>query len=167
MSSKRSSKGSSKKNKRAVKKKIQPVSRVVKIEAEINRMVGELFSDRRRFYGLDESWVPWVDISEKENEVLVEVELPGVAEKDITILLSHNRAEIKGTKRRQRFRKKVTYMRLEREYGPFRRFISFPCAVIPEKSRAILENGILLLVLKKYRGSRRKEVILEIGEAEE
>jgi HSP20 family molecular chaperone IbpA len=58
-------------------------------------------------------------------------------------------------------------MRLEREYGPFRRFISFPCAVIPEKSRAILENGILLLVLTKYRGSRRKEVILEIGEAEE
>jgi len=166
-SSKRSSKGSSKKNKRTVKRKIQPVSRAVKIEAEINRMVGELFSDRRKFYGLDENWVPWVDISEKENEVLVEVELPGVAEKDITILLNHNRAEIKGTKRRPRFRKKVTYVRLEREYGPFRRFVSFPCAIIPEKSRAVLENGILLLVLKKYRVSRRKEVILEIGKPEE
>ena len=109
----------------------------------------------------------WVDISEKETEVLVEVELPGVAEKDITILLSHNRVEIKGTKRRARFRKKVTYLRLEREYGPFRRFVSFPCAIIPEKSSAVLENGILLLVLKKYRVSRRKEVILEIGKSEE
>jgi HSP20 family protein len=150
-----------------VKKKIQPVSRVVKIEAEINRMVGELFSDQRKFYGLDESWVPWVDISEKETEVLVEIELPGVAEKDITILLSHNRVEVKGTKRRSRFRKKVKYLRLEREYGPFRRFVSFPCSIIPEESRAILENGILLLVLKKYRASRKKEVVLEIVKSEE
>jgi len=150
-----------------VKKKIQPVSRVVKIEAEINRMVGELFSDRRKFHGLDESWVPWVDISEKGNEVLVEIELPGVAERDITILLGHNRVEIKGTKRRSRFRKKVQYLRLEREYGPFRRFVSFPCAIIPEKSRAILENGILLLILKKYRTTCKKEVLLEIGKSEE
>ncbi len=151
-----------------MKKKIQPVSRVVKIEAEINRMVGELFSDRRKFYGLDESWVPWVDISEKETEVLVEIELPGVVEKDIIIMLSHNRVEVKGTKRRSRFRKKVKYLRLEREYGPFRRFVSFPCAIIPEESRAFLENGILLLVLKKYRVSRKKEeVLLEIGKSEE
>jgi len=150
-----------------VKKKIQPVSHVVKIEAEINRMVGELFSDRRTFYGLDESWVPWVDISEKESEVRVEVELPGVVDRDITILLSHNRVEIKGTKRRSRFRKQVNYLRLEREYGPFRRFVSFPCAIIPEKSRAVLENGVLFLILRKYRVSRRKEVILEIEKPEE
>jgi HSP20 family protein len=150
-----------------VKKKIQPVSRVVKIEAEINRMVGEQFSDRRKFHGLDESWVPWVDISEKGNEVLVEIELPGVAERDITILLSHNRVEIKGIKRRTRFRNKVQYLRLEREYGPFRRFVSFPCAIIPEKSKAILENGILLLILRKYRATRKKEVLLEIGKSEE
>lgn len=150
-----------------MKKKIQPVSRIVKIEAEINRMVGELFPDRKKIYGLDQSWIPWVDISEKENEVLVEIELPGVEQEDITILLSHNRVEIRGIKRRSRFRKKVKYLRLEREYGPFRRYVNFPCAVIPEKATAILENGILLLVIKKYRVSQKNEVILEIGKPEE
>ena len=150
-----------------MRKKIQPVSRIAKIETEINRMVGELFSDRRKGYGLDESWMPWVDISEKKSEVLVEVELPGVAEKDITILLSHNRVEIKGIKRRSRFRKSVQYLRLEREYGPFRRFVNFPCAIVPEKAKATLENGVLLLALKKYRASREKEVVLEIEKPEE
>ena len=145
-----------------MRKKIQPVSRIAKIETEINRMVGELFSDRRKSYGLDDSWMPWVDISEKQSEVLVEAELPGVAERDVTILLSHNRAEIKGIKRRTRFRKKVQYLRLEREYGPFRRIVIFPCAIIPETARATLENGILLLSLKKYRTSGDKEVVVEI-----
>jgi HSP20 family protein len=95
------------------------------------------------------------------------VELPGVNHGDITIRISENRAEIRGTKHRPRFQDKVTYLRLEREYGPFRRFVAFPCAVIPEKSRATLENGVLLLSLKKYRSTPRSEVIMEIGQSEE
>ncbi|MDH5386689.1 MAG: Hsp20/alpha crystallin family protein, partial [Candidatus Aminicenantes bacterium] len=71
-------------------RKIRPVSRIVKIEAEIDRIFGEFFSQENELFGLDESWVPCVDISEKGNEVIVAVELPGVAQKDITILL-HSR----------------------------------------------------------------------------
>ncbi len=150
-----------------MKKKIQPVSRIVKIEAEINRMVGEILADQRGEYGLDQSWIPWVDVSEKKNEVLVEVELPGVQERDVTILLSSHRVEIKGNKRRDRFSQKVNYLRLEREYGPFRRFVNFPCAILPEKAKAALENGILFLTLKKYRVAYPKEVILEIEKKKE
>lgn len=147
-------------------KKIRPVSRIVKIETEINRIVDEMFSHERKIYGLDESWVPWIDVSEKLNEIIVEVELPGTAQKDITILLSSNRVEIKGVKRRTRFRKQVKYLRFEREYGPFRRLIFLPGAVIPEKARATFENGVLTMVLKKYRSSKGKEVVLEIKKSE-
>ena len=111
-------------------KKIKPVSRIVKIETEINRIVGEVFSHKRKAYGLDESWVPWVDVSENANEIKVEIELPGIMHKHITILLSSNRVELKGEKRRTRFRKPVKYLRLEREYGPFRRIIFLPGAVM-------------------------------------
>jgi len=147
-------------------KKIRPVSRIVKIETEINRIVDEMFSHERKIYGLDESWVPWIDVSEKLNEIIVEVELPGTAQKDITILLSSNRVEIKGVKRRTRFRKQVKYLRFEREYGPFRRLIFLPGTVIPEKARATFENGVLTVVLKKYRSTKAKEVVLEIKKSE-
>ena len=147
-------------------KKIRPVSRIVKIEAEINRIVDEMYLHERKTHSLDESWVPWIDVSEKLSEIIVEVELPGTVQKDITILLSSNRLEIKGIKRRSRFRKQVKYLRFEREYGPFRRLIFLPGAVIPEKARATFENGVLTLVLKKFRISKGKEVVLEIKRPE-
>lgn len=56
-------------------KKIRPVSRVVKIEAEINKIFGEFFSQTKDILGLDESWMPCVDISEKE--VVVKVQKSG------------------------------------------------------------------------------------------
>ncbi len=143
-------------------KKIKPVSRIVKIEAEINRIFGEVFFQKREFLGLDESWVPCIDISERGNEIKIEIELPGVAQRDINILLHSNRLEISGLKRESLPQGRIKYHRLEREYGAFRRYIFLPSLVIPEKAKASLENGILTVVLKKYRGKREKEVIVKI-----
>lgn len=143
-------------------KKIRPVSRVVKIEAEINKIFGEFFSQKNDLLGLDESWVPCVDISEKENQVTVKVELPGVMPNDITILLHSNRIEVKGIKKEKRSHTPVRYFRLEREFGTFRRIAFLPSAVVPEKSKALLENGILTVNLKKYRKKREKEVLVKI-----
>jgi len=143
-------------------KKIRPVSRVVKIEAEINKIFGEFFSQKKDLLGLDESWIPCVDISEREDEVIVKVELPGVAEKDITILLHSNRIEIKGIKRERRSRSQVRYFRLEREYGTFRRIIFLPSAVFPEKSKALLKNGILTIILKKYHKRKEREIVVKV-----
>ncbi|MFQ5721776.1 MAG: Hsp20/alpha crystallin family protein [Candidatus Aminicenantales bacterium] len=143
-------------------KKIKPVSRTVKIEAEINRIFGEVFFQKREFLGLDESWVPCVDISEKGNEIKIEIELPGVAQKDINILLHSNRLEVSGLKRETPSPGRIKYHRLEREYGTFRRYIFLPSLVVPEKAKASLENGILTVVLKKYRGKKEKEVRVKI-----
>jgi HSP20 family protein len=143
-------------------KKIKPVSRVVKIEAEINKIFGEFFSQKKDLLGLDESWIPCVDISEKEDEVIVKVELPGVDQKDISILLHSNRIEIKGIKRERRSRSRIRYFRLEREFGTFRRIIFLPSAVDPDKSKALLKNGILTILLKKYRRRKEREVVVKV-----
>ena len=143
-------------------KKIRPVSRIVKIEAEINKIFGEFFSQKKEFFGLDESWVPCMDISEKDDEVIVKAELPGVAQKDISILLHSNRIELKGIKRDRQSRRSVRYFRLEREFGTFRRIVFLPSAVFPEKSKALLENGILTIILKKYRRKKEKEVVVKV-----
>jgi HSP20 family protein len=143
-------------------KKIRPVSRIVRIEAEINKIFGEFFSQKNELFGLDESWVPCVDISEKEDEVIVKVELPGVAHEDISILLHSNRIELKGIKMEKQSRRRVRYFRLEREFGTFRRIVFLPSAVDPEKSKALLENGILTIILKKYRREKEKKVVVKV-----
>jgi len=143
-------------------KKIKPISRTVKIEAEINKIMGEVFFQKREFLGLDESWVPCVDISEKEDEINVEIELPGVAQKEINILLHSNRLEISGVKKENLSKEKIKYLRLEREYGAFRRYIFLPSVVIPDKAKASLENGVLTVVLRKYKRKKEKEVVVKI-----
>ncbi|UCC40335.1 MAG: Hsp20/alpha crystallin family protein [Candidatus Aminicenantes bacterium] len=148
-------------------KRIRPISRVVKIEAEINKIMGEVFFRKKELIGLEDSWIPYVDISERDNDITVRVELPGVEQKDISILLHNSRVEIKGIKKENLAQGKIRYHQLEREYGSFRRFIFLPGAVIPERARAILENGVLTLVLKKYRRKKEKEVILKIQKGQE
>ena len=148
-------------------KRIKPVSRIVKIEAEINRIMGEIFMQKRELFGLDESWIPYVDISERRNEIIVEIELPGVNHKDITILLHNTRIEVKGIKRESPPPGNIKYLRLERTYGNFRRFIFLPSAVLPEKAKASFENGILTVILKKFVRKGKKKVILSIQKSEE
>lgn len=143
-------------------KKIKPVSRIIKIEAEIDKIFGEFFSSKKDLLGLDQSWIPCVDISEKGDEVIVKAELPGVMQKDITILLHRNRIELKGIKREKKPRSHIKYLRLEREYGTFRRFIFLPSAVVPDKAKALFENGVLTIFLKKYRRTKEKEVLVKV-----
>ncbi len=148
-------------------KKIKPLSRIVKIEAEINKIAGEVFLKKKDLLGLDESWVPCVDVAENETDITVEVDLPGVEQKDIQLVFYGNRIEIKGLKKEIPPGARIKYLRLEREYGPFRRFVFLPNVVHPEKTRALLENGVLTIQFKKVRRKQDRQVVLKIRKPEE
>jgi len=143
-------------------KRIKPVSRTVKIETEISRIAEEVFIHNKDLLGLDESWVPCVDISERGNDLFIEVELPGVEENDILIHLYPGRLEVKGFKKESLPEAGFKFLRLEREYGHFRRFIFLPCAVRSDRAKASLENGVLTIHMKKQKPKGEREVILEI-----
>ena len=148
-------------------KTIKPVSRIIKIEAEINRIAGEVFVQKKELLGLDESWVPCVDISERGEDLIVEVEIPGVDQNGITILLYSSRIEVKGIKKENLPGSPFKFLRLEREYGTFRRFIFLPSVVDPEKAKATLENGILTIILRKYRTRKKGKIVFGIENKED
>jgi len=148
-------------------KKIRPISRTVRIEAEINKLAGKVFVRSGEIRVLGEGWVPVVDISESETDIIVEAELPGVYSRDIQLVLSNNRLEIKGMKREVPVHSGIRYFRLERECGYFRRFVFLPNAVNPDRTEAILDNGVLTIVFKKYRRNKQGEVVLTIKKPEE
>jgi HSP20 family protein len=143
-------------------KKIKPVTRVGKIEGDIRRIVNEVMSEQRELLGLQGSWLPPVDVYEKDAEIVVEAEAPGFSAKDLVISLQQSRVEIKGIKKENEVSHGIRYLRLEREFGRFRRVIQLPCSVSPEKAKAFLENGVLTIVLKKFRESREKDVTVKI-----
>ncbi len=148
-------------------KKIRPISRTIKIEAAINRLAGEVFERNRELLVLGEGWVPVVDILESETDIIVEAELPGISDKDVHLVLHNNRLEIKGMKKEVLAHSRIKYFRLERECGPFRRYVFLPNAVNPDRTKAILENGVLTVIFKKYRRKIQGEVVLEIKKPDE
>jgi len=131
-------------------RKIKPVSRIIKISNEIDRIKRAPVAGRGRGLDLDENWIPRVDVYEKPREIIVEAEVPGVVQSDIVITVQSNRAEIKGMKKEPAPLKKIRYLRLERSFGSFRRLVPLPATVLPDRAKAFLENGILTLRLVKF-----------------
>jgi HSP20 family protein len=139
-------------------RKIKPVRRLIKIQTEVDRIKRAPVSRGGPVPGLDELWLPPVDICEKPGEVVVEAEMPGVSPTDIMITVQSNRVEIKGLKRDVAPPGSVKYLRLEREFGRFRRLVALPCTVAPDKARAYLDNGVLVIRLVKYLPSENVEI---------
>ncbi|MGB9835700.1 MAG: Hsp20/alpha crystallin family protein [Candidatus Saccharicenans sp.] len=142
-------------------KKIRPVARIFKAETEIKGFAREIVIRRESWGTIDYSWEPAVDVYEKDQEIVVEVEVPGVSADDLKIIQYGNRLEITGFKKELIKAEKLVFHRLEREMGFFRKEIILPSPVSTEKTSAVLENGVLKICLKKLK-NQNKEIEVKI-----
>jgi len=92
---------------------------------------------------------PAVDIKEKEDAFVVTAEIPGMAEKDIEVLLSGDTLTIKGEKKQEREEKGDNLYLSERSYGAFQRAFTLPENIQSEKIVASFSNGVLSVTLPK------------------
>lgn len=92
---------------------------------------------------------PKVDIIEKEKEIVVSAELPGMDEKDIDVSISKNVLTLKGEKKAEMEEKDNGYCRMERTYGSFHRVIPLPGEVETEKIDATFNKGVLTIHIPK------------------
>ncbi len=131
-------------------KRIKPISKVIRVDAEVSRIRSRKVVRLGYAAAWDLHWIPRVDIYERGEEIFVEAEIPGVSASEVEITVQSNRVEIKGRKKETFSSKRIKFLRLEREFGTFRRLITLPGTVVPDKARAFLSNGVLKLCLKKY-----------------
>jgi HSP20 family protein len=136
-------------------RRIKPVSRAVKSATRIRTAARAARPAEPRLPAPGEVSFPAVDVYETATEYIVEIELAGVAEKDVKVLLFSSRIEVSGFKRELDAPRGSRYTRLEREFGAFRRDVVVPGAVDPAEACAALENGVLTVVLKKPARKRR------------
>ena len=136
-------------------RRIKPVSRPRKAEARVGTAPRAARPAEPRLPQPGEVTAPAVDVYETAGEFIVEIELPGVADGDVRVLLFSSRLEVSGFKRELWGHRGSRYMRLEREFGAFRRDVVVPGAFDPGQACAALENGVLTVVLKKPPRRRR------------
>jgi HSP20 family protein len=94
---------------------------------------------------------PLADIKETKNNILVNVEMPGVEKKDIAIKLTETTIDIKAEKKQEHEMRdeKKGYYHQERSYKGFHRFFTLPAPVDTRAVVSELKNGVLHVVLKK------------------
>jgi HSP20 family protein len=84
---------------------------------------------------------PHVDVSETDKEILVEAELPGIDDKDISLSLQDGVLTIRGEKRHEHDEEKQNYRMTERRYGSFQRSLRLPDTVDEDKVEANLTRA--------------------------
>ena len=109
--------------------------------------------------------VPEIDIRENANAIVVEAELPGVDEKDVTVTLANGVLTIKGEKKHQKEEKGESYHVVERSYGAFERAVRLPDTVDDAKVEAKFENGVLRVTAAKRPEAIKAERKIEIKKA--
>jgi len=104
------------------------------------------------------SWMPAADIYESENELVVNLDLPGVDPKTVAVRVENNVLSIRGERQFDEKQNKENFHRVERPYGPFARSFSLSTSVDPETIRANYKVGVLSITLPKAEAAKPRKI---------
>lgn len=107
---------------------------------------------------LPELKAPKVDVLDRDSEVVVKAEIPGVDKKDIDISVGDDSVIIKGETRKEEKEEKGDYYRCEISHGSFSRTVALPAAVDGAKATASFKDGVLELTLPKLKATKRHKI---------
>jgi len=108
-----------------------------------------------------EGKMPSVDVIDRDDDILVRAEVPGVDKKDLDISVTENTVTIKGKSSHEEKEEKGNYHRCEISRGTFSRTLSLPHDVNPDKAKASFKDGMLELTMPKVKKSNRHTVKLD------
>ena len=97
----------------------------------------------RHFFQRAEEWIPEVDILERNGDILVRADLPGMKREDIEVAVEGDLLIIRGHRKEEKEVKEEDYYRSERSVGQFARTFSLPEGVEADNIQATYQNGVL------------------------
>jgi HSP20 family protein len=106
--------------------------------------------------------VPELDVRDDGKQVTIEVDLPGVTEKDVSVTLANGVLTIKGERKSEREEKKDSYYLAERSYGSFERALRIPETIDDRSLEAKFDKGVLRIVAQKRPEAVKAERRIEI-----
>jgi HSP20 family protein len=109
------------------------------------------------------AWVPPVDIYQNaEQELVLKVELPGIAPEDIELNVNNDTLTISGEKRLSNEVKEDQYQRIERRYGTFSRSFSLPSSVDATRISAEHKNGVLTVRMPAREEAKPRQIKVDV-----
>ena len=101
---------------------------------------------------------PRVDVIDRETEILVRAEVPGVDKNDLEVELTGDLLTIKGERKLEETQEEGAFFRSEIARGSFSRTIRLPTAVALEETLAEFKDGVLEIHLPKTEKTERRRI---------
>src|SRR5579863_8116346 len=136
------------------------------LQDRMNRLFRESYSPEGPEEALTTtSFAPPVDIYEDEHNITLNLEVPGIDEKDIDVRVENSTLTVHGERTIEKEEKEENFRRVERQYGEFTRSFTLPSSVDPGQVSAHYDNGVLKIALAKKAEAKPKQIKVNVGGA--
>lgn len=151
-----------------------PFAFMRRFSEEVDRLFEDFGFGRVRLapefeHGLDQlgalagaSWAPQVEVLERDNELMIRADLPGMTKDDVKVEIADNAVVIRGERKSEREENEKGYYRSERSYGSFYRRIPLPSGVNAEEANADFRKGVLEITMPATQSAEEKRQQIEI-----
>jgi len=131
----------------------------------VSRLFDEFFNASPfgdSFVESHERWTPSVDILEKDGNLILRAELPGLTEKQFDLKVEGDTLILKGERKIDNEDNKSNYHRIESYHGSFTRSFRLPETVDIDKINAEYKNGVLTITLPQKPEVKPREIPVSI-----
>jgi HSP20 family protein len=142
------------------------------VQSEMNRVFDEMFGGLMRRPGGQQraqvtEWAPAMDVLQKDGDLMVRAELPGVKLEDVDITIHDRVLTISGERKLEEETERGGYYVRERRHGSFRRSMTLPEGVEEDRIRARFQDGVLEVTIEGAAAVREPKRIQIEGQTSE
>ncbi|HOI60089.1 MAG TPA: Hsp20/alpha crystallin family protein [Candidatus Pacearchaeota archaeon] len=105
---------------------------------------------------------PAMDLYEKDNKIIAEINLPELDPQKTEISIKNNTLRVRGSTEKKEEIREEDYMKREIRRGFFERMISLPASVKKDNIEATYEKGILKIEMEKEKEEDEQKKKIEI-----
>jgi HSP20 family protein len=142
-----------------------PFRQIRELERQLDDLVSGESGDRDRNGDSTAltSWSPRVDVYEEGDNLVFELDAPGLNKDDLDVSIEDNRLTVTGERREEKNVEDEdrNYFRSERVYGKFKRSFALPDSIDHEAISANYDNGVLKVTAPQTAESSTKSIQVE------
>lgn len=144
-----------------------PIRELEDMRRNLDKLFGEFVEPATRppFVpkGESGSLLPSVDIYDRNGEIVIKTDLPGVEKENIDLTITKDTLSVKAEVKKEEEIKREDYHIQERSFGMYTRTVSLPPYVDSSKAKASFKNGVLEITFPKKEEAKQSEIKIDIS----
>ncbi|MFW9914133.1 MAG: Hsp20/alpha crystallin family protein [Candidatus Thorarchaeota archaeon] len=135
-----------------------PFQEIRRLEDEISKAFGDFRGDMT-VSPHDRLFSPLTDVKETEDEIIIEMNLPGIKKDDLTIEATPEGVNIKAESKTEMEHENEKVHCRERVARKYIRSVGFPTTVNPKDAKTVLQDGVLTINFPKSEQAKAVKLI--------